>query len=374
MNVINNNFRGKIKKFISNINNINISLATFNSKLQLLYEYESVILEQLNNKISNCSETINNQNNEDTEKLNKYRNNNSKENKEDQLYQLIEKSEEVLNHPFIKSQHKIKELTNKNKKKQENIITKNDKLTVNKKDNDNVNNHIKKGENISNSITNNFIKIPKKKKINIPSQVTTKYEEHFNKLNSVYETFKNSKIALLEFLSNMTENEHNLDILINQMNCLLQKYSLISEILLNDDISKNYDDTLINELYILTEMSEYFENQTLNNYNNICKSSLILNNKWKEHISNIEKECYELNNNNIYYYNSLSELLKHAKISFEIQKAELEYKIQNYLKNELIPQLDNIDITDEEFLQYYKLLSGLIKDVNNIEFPIIIKK
>jgi len=45
-----------------------------------------------------------------------------------------------------------------------------------------------------------------------------------------------------------------------------------------------------------------------------------------------------------------------------------------YLKNELIPQIDNENISDEEFMKYYKLISGLINDINDIKFPIIIEK
>jgi len=202
----------------------------------------------------------------------------------------------------------------------------------------------------------------------------TKYEKHYNKLNLVYEAYKNSKISLLEFLNKTTKNNNNMDILIDRVNSLLQKYTDISEILMNDDLSLS-DDNIINELYTLSEMSDNLENQTLYYYNNINRNSNILNKSWKEHLLDIERERLELkNNNSIYYYSTISELLEHASLCFEIKKAELEYSIQMYLKNELIPQIDNENISDEEFMKYYKLISGLINDINDIKFPIIIEK
>eukprot|EP00833_Pecoramyces_ruminatium_P015315 jgi/Orpsp1_1/1189347/evm.model.d7180000071314.1 len=168
--------------------------------------------------------------------------------------------------------------------------------------------------------------------------------------------------------------KESLDILIDTMNCILQKYSYVRELLISDNPSLSQDDTLINELYIASKMTDTLENQILYYYDNANKNSKLLNKKWKEHLTDIEKERQKLKSNKIYYYQTLSELIKHASFCFEIQKVELECSIQNYIKHDLIPQLDNDSISNEEFLKYYKLISGLINDINNTNFPIIIEK
>ncbi|ORX43589.1 hypothetical protein BCR36DRAFT_360700 [Piromyces finnis] len=361
----------KIKNFILFINKIHNSINYFNLQLQLLYQYENSILNQIISERKNLNlNSIDTNTRDNKEESNK--NDALIENKEEHLHQLIEKSERILNHPYIKSQYKIEELTNKKKKKLDERLN-NNNIRENNNNIVNMNKKTKSDLKIKTEKIKCKKVAPEKRKIYISNKITMKYEEHFNKLNSVYETYKNSKLALLEFSNRMSDNEENIDILIDNMDSLLQKYSYISELLMNELPTSN-DDTLLNELYSLTEMTDEIENYILINYNNINKTSSTLNKQWKDHLSMIKKESKDLTTNKIYYYQSLSDLLKHAMICFEIQKAELEYSIQSYIKNELIPQLDDDSLSTNEFLQYYKILSCIIQDVNNVNTPIIIKK
>eukprot|EP00833_Pecoramyces_ruminatium_P006765 jgi/Orpsp1_1/1180797/evm.model.c7180000074657.2 len=128
MNYSNNN---KIESFILNFKKIQNSLKLFSTQLQLLYENEKAILEQLIEK-SNYHKAVNIRNNN----LKEYKENieEIKGNNEDYLCQLIEKSERILNHPYIKSQYKIEELTIQKKKlNEENNTLKNNNIKNNNK-------------------------------------------------------------------------------------------------------------------------------------------------------------------------------------------------------------------------------------------------
>jgi len=252
----------KIEDFILIINKIQNSMNSFYSQLQLLCEYENSILNQITaEKNITYTKTVDTNSIEKEKELNK--DNTLNENNEEYLHKLIEKSEKILSHPFIKSQHRVEEITNKKKKtlkekqsNNSNINIKTNNATINKKHNYDIKRNSE--ENL-----NKVKATPEKKKIYISSKITSKYEEHFNKFNLVYETYKNSKISMLEFSNKMADNEENIDILIDNMDSLLQKYSYISELLMNEDLSARHDDTLINELYSLTEMTDEIENHIL---------------------------------------------------------------------------------------------------------------